>query len=47
MAKVSAALRANTFDTVKGPVGFNAKGDVTAPGYVVYVWRNGKYVYAQ
>lgn len=47
MAKVSAALRANIFDTVKGPLGFNAKGDVTAPGYVVYVWRSGKYVYAQ
>jgi branched-chain amino acid transport system substrate-binding protein len=47
MAKVSAALRANKFDTVMGPIGFNAKGDVTAPGYVVYVWNNGKYIYAQ
>jgi len=25
------ALRANTFDTVKGQLGFNAKGDVLAP----------------
>ncbi len=47
MAKVSAALRANSFDTVKGKIGFTAKGDVTGPGYVVYVWKNGKYVYAQ
>ncbi len=47
MTKVSAALRANTFDTVKGQLGFNAKGDVLAPGYVMYVWKNGKYVYAQ
>jgi branched-chain amino acid transport system substrate-binding protein len=46
-ARVSAALKANQFDTVMGRIGFNAKGDVTAPGYVLYVWRNGKYVYAQ
>lgn len=47
MAKVSAALKANTFDTVKGRIGFTPKGDVTGAGYVVYVWRNGKYVTAQ
>jgi len=47
MAKVSAALKANQFDTVMGKIGFNAKGDVTAPGYVFYVWKSGKYVYAQ
>ncbi len=35
------------FDTVLGPISFDAKGDVTAPGYVVYVWKNGKYDYAQ
>jgi branched-chain amino acid transport system substrate-binding protein len=46
-AKVSAALRANKFDTVMGRIGFDAKGDVTAPGYVIYVWKNGKYVYAE
>ena len=45
--KVSAALKANQFDTVLGKLGFTAKGDVTAPGYVFYVWKNGKYVYAQ
>jgi branched-chain amino acid transport system substrate-binding protein len=46
-AKVSAALRANQFDTAMGKIGFDAKGDVTAPGYVFYVWKNGKYVYAE
>ncbi len=45
--KVSAALRANNFDPAMGRIGFQAKGDVTAPGYVFYVWKNGKYVYAE
>jgi branched-chain amino acid transport system substrate-binding protein len=35
------------FNTVLGSIGFDAKGDVTAPGYVVYVWHNGKYDYAK
>jgi branched-chain amino acid transport system substrate-binding protein len=47
MAKVSAALKANMFDTVKGRIGFTPKGDVTGAGYVMYVWRNGKYAAAQ
>ncbi len=47
MAKVSAAVRANRFDTAMGTIGFNAKGDITSGGYVVYVWKNGKYVYVQ
>jgi len=46
-ARVSAALKANQFDTVMGRIGFNAKGDVTAPGYMIYVWKDGKYAYAQ
>jgi branched-chain amino acid transport system substrate-binding protein len=45
--KVEASLRANKFDTALGQIGFDAKGDVTAPGYVFYVWKNGKYVYAE
>jgi branched-chain amino acid transport system substrate-binding protein len=45
--RVSAALKSNQFDTVMGRIGFNAKGDITAPGYVFYVWKDGKYVYAQ
>jgi branched-chain amino acid transport system substrate-binding protein len=44
--KVSETLRANTFDTAIGKIGFDAKGDVLGPTYVMYVWKNGKYVYA-
>ncbi len=43
--KVSDALRNNQFDTVLGKIGFDGKGDVTAPGYVFYVWKNGTYDY--
>jgi branched-chain amino acid transport system substrate-binding protein len=44
---VAAKLKAAKFDTVLGNVGFDAKGDVTAPGYVVYQWHNGTYDYAK
>ena len=44
-AKVAKALKSMTFKTVLGEIGFDAKGDVTAPGYVVYEWKNGKYDY--
>ncbi|MEY4878876.1 MAG: hypothetical protein RJB62_345 [Pseudomonadota bacterium] len=46
VAAVSAELRAAPADTVLGSIGFTEKGDVDAPGYVFYVWRNGEYVYA-
>ena len=46
-AKVAKALRANQFDTALGTIGFDAKGDVASPGYVMYVWKNGKYDYAE
>jgi branched-chain amino acid transport system substrate-binding protein len=39
------ALRGNKFDTVLGNIGFDGKGDVTAPGYVFYKWANGTYDY--
>ena len=42
---VIAALKANQFETVLGTIGFDAKGDVTAPGYVFYEWKGGKYDY--
>ena len=29
------------FDTVLGDLSFDKKGDVTLPGYVFYVWKNG------
>lgn len=41
--KVIAALRANTFETVLGTIGFDKKGDVTVPGFVWYQWKSGKY----
>ncbi|BAU46856.1 ABC transporter [Sulfurifustis variabilis] len=44
---VAKALKSGKFDTVLGPIGFDAKGDVTAPGYVVYVWQKGKYDYVR
>jgi branched-chain amino acid transport system substrate-binding protein len=30
---------------VLGELGFDSKGDVTLPGYVVYEWKDGKYDY--
>ena len=46
--KVMATLKSGTkFDTVIGSVGFDAKGDVVGPTYVVYVWKDGKYTYAE
>ncbi|MBT8421248.1 MAG: branched-chain amino acid ABC transporter substrate-binding protein, partial [Gammaproteobacteria bacterium] len=38
-------LRQGSFDTVLGKVTFDEKGDVQAPGYVVYEWRDGQYDY--
>jgi len=43
--KVIASLRKNKFSTVLGDIGFDSKGDVTAPGYVWYAWKDGKYDY--
>ena len=40
------ALDAGSFKTVIGNIDFNDKGDVTLPGYVMYVWKNGGYDYA-
>jgi len=45
--KVAAVLKSEKFDTVLGRIGFDAKGDVAAPGYVMYVWKNGTYDYAE
>ena len=38
-AKVAAALRAGTFDTPIGAIGFDAKGDVKNFSFVVYQWH--------
>jgi branched-chain amino acid transport system substrate-binding protein len=40
------ALKSHRFDTVLGEVGFDAKGDINAPGYGLYVWKGDKYEYA-
>ncbi|MGB0695963.1 MAG: branched-chain amino acid ABC transporter substrate-binding protein [Rhodospirillaceae bacterium] len=42
---VAAALKEGSFDTVLGSIGFDDKGDVTAPGYVFYEWSGGDYDY--
>jgi branched-chain amino acid transport system substrate-binding protein len=45
--EVIAALRKGEFETVLGKIGFDDKGDVTAPGYVVYIWQDGAYDYVK
>ena len=42
-AVVERTLKAGKFDTLLGSVGFNAAGDITAPGYVLYVWKGGDF----
>ncbi|MEE8223730.1 MAG: branched-chain amino acid ABC transporter substrate-binding protein [Alphaproteobacteria bacterium] len=44
-AKLRKQLHSSKFDTVLGTIGFDAKGDVTAPGYVFYEWKDGTYDY--
>jgi branched-chain amino acid transport system substrate-binding protein len=44
---VEKVLNTDKFNTVLGDIGFDDKGDVTAPGYVFYVWKDGKYDYVQ
>jgi branched-chain amino acid transport system substrate-binding protein len=40
---VSKTMHADKFDTVIGNIGFDAKGDVVGPDYVVFEWNDGKY----
>ena len=42
--KVVRALQANSFDTVLGPLRFDAKGDLVEHDFVWYRWKDGKYV---
>jgi branched-chain amino acid transport system substrate-binding protein len=44
--RVQAALKSHRFNFLLGEVGFDAKGDISAPGYVLYAWKGGKYEYA-
>jgi len=42
--RVAAVMKADgPWATVLGPVSFDAKGDVTVPDYVFYVWKGGSY----
>ena len=45
--RIAATLHAERFDLVLGSVGFDGKGDVTAQGYVLYVWNDGAFTYAK
>lgn len=45
--KIIEVLKGEQFETVLGSIGFDDKGDVTAPGYVVYEWKDGEYDYVQ
>jgi branched-chain amino acid transport system substrate-binding protein len=36
-------LHGNQFETVRGPVSFDDKGDVEGASYVMYEWADGKY----
>ena len=44
-AKVARALRSNKFDTVLGDTAFDAKGDISNPGFVMYYFNKGKRYY--
>ena len=41
--KVSAELHKGSYDTVIGKISFDKKGDPSSKGFVVYVWKGGKY----
>ncbi|MGD9649325.1 MAG: ABC transporter substrate-binding protein, partial [Dongiaceae bacterium] len=41
--QIEPILRKASFNTVLGKLSFDAKGDVQAPGYIVYEWRDGEY----
>ena len=40
---VAKALKEGSYETVLGTLGFNEKGDVKNPEYVMYVWKDGQY----
>jgi branched-chain amino acid transport system substrate-binding protein len=48
--KVAEFMKGKTFKTVIGDIGFDAKGDITRPDYVIYTWKkapDGKLTYVQ
>lgn len=44
-AKVSKVLKSDKFDTVLGKIGFDQKGDISNPGFVIYFYNKGKKYY--
>ena len=44
---VEKTLKSERFDTILGEVGFDPKGDISAPGYVLYAWKDGNFDYAK
>jgi branched-chain amino acid transport system substrate-binding protein len=46
LADLLNVMHSAQFETVLGPIAFDAKGDVTTPAYKVYAWKDGKYDYA-
>ncbi|MBT3360607.1 MAG: branched-chain amino acid ABC transporter substrate-binding protein [Rhodospirillales bacterium] len=43
--KVSKVLKSMKFDTVLGEIGFDRKGDISNPGFVMYIYNKGKRYY--
>src|SRR5262249_23997748 len=41
--KVAETIHKGKWNTVLGPVSYDANGDITFIDYVFYVWKNGKY----
>ena len=45
MDKILKVMNSTKFATVLGELGFDSKGDVSLPGYVFYIWKDGNYEY--
>ena len=45
MDKILKVMNSTKFATVLGELGFDGKGDVSLPGYVFYIWKDGNYDY--
>jgi branched-chain amino acid transport system substrate-binding protein len=41
-ARLATTIHSHSFPTVIGDIAFDAKGDLTKPGVVYYVWKGGK-----
>ncbi|MBM3602894.1 MAG: branched-chain amino acid ABC transporter substrate-binding protein [Alphaproteobacteria bacterium] len=41
--KVAAAMHQQSFQTLKGAISFDAKGDIKEPDLALYIWRKGKF----